>query len=227
MSVKNVRLNKSLITLNEDTLKRFKPYITVHSLCKGDFVFQASTSKKCFYIVIKGRVKLCRVSEAGKEITQWFCFPGEIFGLAELPESHQHSIFSQCCENSEVIAIPLNQFNNFIQFSPELAMQIIEQLSVRLKIVGDTLLNFTSDNVKTRLIKLLTRLNMRFGVEYNKGVIINVVLTHKEISDMIGACRQSVTTALGELKAEGNISLIDNHFFIPSIEKFERLSVVP
>ncbi|MDH5423728.1 MAG: Crp/Fnr family transcriptional regulator [Gammaproteobacteria bacterium] len=227
MSTESISKNKSLITLDKDMLQRFKPYITINTLCKGNFVFQASTPKKCFYIVLKGRVKLFRVSEIGREITQWFCFPGEIFGLAESPETNQHSIFAQCCEPCEVIAIPLNQFNNFIQSSPDVALKIIEQLSVRLKIVGDTLLDFTSDDVKTRLVKLLKRLNKRFGVTHNDGVIINIVLTHKEISDMIGACRQSVTTALGELKAEGNISLIDNRFFIPSVEKFEKLGTMP
>ena len=223
-TMKTLKTNTTLISLDDKSLNKFKSYSTIHTFNKNEYVFQASTPKKYFYILVSGRIKLSRVSSAGREVMQWFCFPGEIFGLSEIPQTNQHAIYAQCCESCEVYAIPLNQFQEFISQSPEIAIQIIEQLSVRLTIVGDTLLNFTSDNVKTRLVKLLTRLNIRFGIQHDKGVLINVNLTHKEISDMIGACRQSVTTALGELKAEGYIKLVDNHLYIPSLTKLEMLS---
>jgi len=215
---------QSLINLDKECLNRIKTYSNMHFLGKGDFVFQAGTIKKHFYLLLKGRVKLYRVSSAGKEVTQWFCFPGEAFGLSELQTTVHQTIYAQCCEKSEVLAIPLNKFSLFIQQSPDAALKIIEQLSMRLKITGDTLLNFTSDDVKTRLIKLLIRLNMRFGVKSREGVLIDIVLTHKEIADMIGTCRQSVTTALGELKVSGNINIINHQFFIPSLSNLEKLA---
>lgn len=94
---------------------------------------------------------------------------------------------------------------------------------MRLKIAGDTLLNLTADDVKTRLIKLIMRLSMRYGIDYKKGILINVTLTHKEIADMIGSCRQTVTSLLGELRALEKIKIIDQHIFIPSPRKLEEL----
>ena len=222
--VKEGKNTHSLIRLNDKSLQEIKTYSSLHTYKKDAFVFQAGTVKKHFFLLLNGRIKLFRVSPAGKEVTQWFCFPGEAFGLSELQATDQQTIYAQCCEKSEVLAIPLNKFNHFIKQSPDIALQIIEQLSMRLKIAGDTLLNFTSDDVKTRLIKLLMRLNMRFGVSYQKGVLIDVILTHKEIADMIGTCRQTVTTALGELKDSGDIKIIDHHFYIPSPSKFEKLA---
>jgi len=222
--VKNTTISKTLIPVDNKSLKRFKEYSTSHTFKKGDYVFQAGTKKRNFYLLINGRVKLYRVSDLGKEVTQWFCFPGEAFGLSELQSSNQKTIYAQCSENSEVLSIPLNQFSRFLKHSPDIALQIIEQLSVRLKIAGDTLLNITSDDVRTRLIKLLARLNMRFGVKHKNGNLINITLTHKEIADMIGACRQSVTTALGELKDEGYIQILNHQFLIPEIKNLETLT---
>lgn len=221
--MENLKTNTTLISLDDKSLDKIKSYSTVHTFNKGEYVFQESTAKNYFYILVSGRVKLCRVSSVGREVIQWFCFPGEIFGLAEISETNQHAIYAQCCESCEIYVIPISQLQEFISHSPEIAMKVIEQLSVRLKVLGDSLLNFTSDCVRTRLIKLLTRLSMRFGVKYKKGVLINVKLTHKEISDMVGTCRQSVTTALGELKSEGYIRIIDNLLYIPSIVKLEKL----
>lgn len=221
--MKNHKKNTALIFLDDKSLNKFKPYITVHAFNKDEYVFQASTPKKYFYILVRGRVKLCRVSSAGREVIQWFCFPGEIFGLSDISQANQRSIYAQCCENSEVYAIALNQFKEFIGHSPELSMKVIEQLSERLNVVGDSLLNFTSDCVRTRLIKLIIRLNMSFGISYKKGVLIDVKLTHKELSDMVGTCRQSITTAIGGLKSEGYIIMIDNLIYIPSTVKLEKL----
>jgi len=215
--------NQILISVDTKSLDKLKTYSTFIKFDKGDFVFQAGSIKNNFYILVSGRVKLYRVSPLGKEVTQWFCFPGEAFGLSEL-QANKKTIYAQCSEPSEVISISLTYFKNFLKQHPDIAQQIIEQLSVRLKVAGDTLLNFTSDDVKTRLIKLVDRLNMRFGIKYEKGVLIDVPLTHKEIADMIGACRQSVTTALGELKESGDIQIMGHKFFIPSLKIFEQLT---
>ena len=222
-AMRNLKVNTAFISLDDKGLNKFKPHLTIHYFNKDEYVFQASTPKKYFYILVRGRVKLCRVSSAGREVIQWFSFPGEIFGLSEIHQNNQRAIYAQCCESCEVYAIALNQFEEIISHSPELAMKVIEQLSERLKIVGDTLLNFTSDCVRTRLIKLLIRLNMHSGVNYKKGVLIDVKLTHKEISDMAGTCRQSITTSLGELKSEGYIKIVDNLIYIPSIVRLEKL----
>ncbi len=222
--MKKLKMNSSLISVDKKSLNKFKAYSTLHSYSKSEFVFQAGSVKTNFFLLLSGRVKLYRVSSLGREVTQWFCFPGEAFGLSELQSTQHQSIYAQCCEQSDVLSIPLKQFNRFIKQSPDIALKIIEQLSVRLKITGETLLNFTSDDIKTRLIKLIIRLNMRFGIEYRKGSLINIELTHQEIADMIGACRQSVTAVLGELKESGNIEIIDHHFFIPSLHAFEQLA---
>ena len=214
----------TLIPIDKKNLDKFKAYSTFHFYKKNDFVFQAGRNKANFYLLLSGRVKLYRVSALGKEVTQWFCFPGEAFGLSELHTSNHKTLFAQCSEESEVLAIPLSQFNRFLQQSPEISLKIIEQLSVRLKIAGDTLLNITSDDAKTRLIKLLSRLVMRFGIDYKNGILIDVQLTYKEIADMIGTCRQTVTTALGELKEKGDIKIIGHQFFIPNPTSFEMLA---
>lgn len=221
--MKNINKNNSLISLDKNNLEKFKPFSSLHTYNKGDYIFQAGSLKKNFYLLLSGRVKLYRVSSHGREVTQWFCFPGEAFGLSELQSVNKQTVSAQSSEGSEVLSIPLNHFNQLILQSPETALQIIKQLSIRLKIAGDTLLNLTADNVKTRLIKLIIRLNMRYGIEYKKGILINVVLTHKEIADMIGSCRQTVTSLLGELKTLDCIKIVDQHIFIPSPNTFEKM----
>jgi len=190
---------------------------------KDSFIFQAGTTDNNIYILKKGLIKLFRLSPEGRELMQWFIFPEEIFGLAEFPALGHRSVYAQCCEDSEVAVLSQNKFKQFLITSPELAIQVIEQLSTRLKIVGDTLLNITSDDVRSRIIKLLLRLSMRFGKECKEGVLLDVHLTHKELADMVGTCRQTMTTILSQLKKENHIKLQGRKIVVPSIIVLEQM----
>jgi len=209
--------------LSKDDISQINFLFNSSAFDKDEYIFQAGTACNNIYLLNTGRIKLYRLSSSGKEIIQWFCFPGEIFGLAELSSSKQRRIYAQCCEECEVTTIPLAHFKSLLANSPEIAYQIVMQLSLRLKIVGDTLLNFATDNTRSRIIKLLIRLNMRFGKQYNNGSLIDITLTHKEIADMIGSCRQTVTSLMGDLKRDGYLELINHRIHIYSVQALEAL----
>ena len=133
--MKKLNKNSSLISIDKNSLKKLKSFSTLHSYNKGDYVFQAGTYKKNFYLLLSGRIKLGRVSSLGKEMTQWFCFPGEVFGLSELQSTNQPTVSAQSSEASEVLSIPRSQFKHFILQSPDIALQVITNSSPLMSLV--------------------------------------------------------------------------------------------
>jgi CRP/FNR family transcriptional regulator, cyclic AMP receptor protein len=81
--------------------------------------------------------------------------------------------------------------------------------------------NLVADEVHIRIAKLILRLSARYGTRVGKEIFLNVPLTHQEIADMTGTSRQTVTSALSDLKKRGVLS-IDNHRI--HIESEELLS---
>jgi CRP/FNR family transcriptional regulator len=66
------------------------------------------------------------------------------------------------------------------------------------------MLNLISDDVNTRVTKLLLRLNARYGRPHqNGGSLLDLPLTHQDMADMIGTSRQSVSTAIAHLRQQG------------------------
>lgn len=180
---------------------------TRHQFEKGDYVFHASSPGKNVYALLDGRIKLFRVSHSGRELIQWFCFPGEVFGFAEMPHNGERGIYAQCCCDSVVLSIPEREFRQFIDTRPDFAIMVIEQLTLRLRTVGDMLLNLTSDDATTRIKKSLVRLCARFGKWDNDIIVLDVALTHQEMADMSGTCRQTVTSVLNDLKRKGILQI--------------------
>lgn len=188
---------------------------------KGDFVFCAGDPGKNVYFLLGGRVKIYELSPLGREVILWFCFPGEIFGLAEVARGGGRVVYAQACEDSEVLAVSQKQFRAFLKAHPDVAFLSMQVLASRLRVLGEVLANLVSDDVNTRVAKLILRLGARYGKRVGKEIHLDIPLTHQEIADMVGTTRQTVTAVLGQLKRQGVLS-IDSHRI--QIESEELLS---
>ena len=180
------------------------------SVPKGAEIFHAGSPGEHVYLLEDGRVKIFRHSSGGREIIQWFCFPGEIFGVAEVSRIGPRGVCAQACADSGVIAIDHRTFRAFLRDRPDTAMLVIDVLASRLRVLGDMLIDLSADDVRSRLMKLLARLGARYGKQRGAQFVLDIPLTHQEIADMIGTSRQTATTELGRLKREG-VLRIEKH----------------
>ena len=97
-------------------------------------------------------------------------------------------------------------------------------LSSRLRVLGEMFVNLVSDDVSTRIAKLILRLSARYGTRVGKEVFLNIPLTHQEIADMVGTSRQTVTTVLSTLKRQGVLSIDNRRIHIESEELLNELT---
>jgi CRP/FNR family transcriptional regulator len=191
---------------------------------KNDAIFQPGSPGENVYILINGRVKICALSPAGRAVILWFCFPGEIFGLAEMARAGRREVASEACAASEVLVIPQHQFKLFLLRNSDAAMLVIDLLSCRLRGLADMLINLTSDDVTTRLVKLLVRLSARYGKLLSPAeTLVDIHLTHQEIADMIGTSRQSASTAINALKRQGLLCMKKHCIHIQNGKLLENL----
>jgi CRP/FNR family transcriptional regulator, cyclic AMP receptor protein len=176
---------------------------------KNDYIFRAASPGNNVYILTKGRVKIFQLSPTGRKIILWFCFPGEMFGMAETSGNWPREVYAQACTDTEVLSIYEKQFKTFLATHPDSSLLTIDVLACRLRVLGEMLLNVSTDNVTTRLVKLITRLSALYGKrqDQNHDLYLDIPLTHQEIADMIGTSRQTVTTELGHLQKQGLVRM--------------------
>lgn len=203
-----------------------------HSYARNAYVFRSGDPGRNVYVLEQGRAKIYKVSDAGREVILWFCFPGEIFGLAEATRGGSREVYAQVCTEAVVHRIPRERFSRFVEERPQVAMQVIDLLSCRLRVLGDILANLAADDASSRIIKLLLRLCSRYGrLDSPCGILgsvtagdvcLDIPLTHQEMADMLGTSRQTVTTVLGELKRRGVLRSHYRHMHVDP-RRLERL----
>lgn len=187
---------------------------------KDEMVFTAGDASQSAYILLEGRVKVFQTSSYGKDVIFWFCFPGELFGIAEVVNSARREVHAQACRNLSVLEISYSDLRKFFAVHPNATMNLIDQLGSRIRVLSNSLLNLVSEDVNSRVMKMLYRLCKCYGQQHGDVMQLPVHLTHQELADMVGTSRQTVTSVLGVLRRDGVID-IKNH--IITILDLERI----
>jgi len=195
-----------------------------NSFAKNDTIFGAGSPGRDVYVLAEGRVKIFQVSDMGRKIILWFCFPGELFGLAETTQVRPREVYAEACAKSRVLVIDEKEFKAFLATHMDASTLAIDLLATRLRVVGEMLLNVSTDDVMTRLIKLITRLNAIYGKKMKTESFLDLPLTHQDMADMIGASRQTVSEALGLLRREGVLRIEDHRLHIPDPGRLETIT---
>jgi CRP/FNR family cyclic AMP-dependent transcriptional regulator len=218
-----------LSSLSEAETRDLLKCSRLQNLKSRDHLFRAGDRSNDAYIVASGCIRLFQVSSAGKETILWFSFPGEVFGLAELSRGSNRQLYAVANEAAQVYSIRHRDFVEFLGAHPEAAMKAIGILSARVRALGHALVGLASDNVETRIARLLVQFaavssgTRCCGGSTEGELCVNVRLTHQDIANLIGASRQTVTSTLTHLRKQGAVRTVNQHIHILQPDHLRQL----
>ncbi len=88
---------------------------------------------------------------------------------------------------------------------PALIEAVIAQMLERAQTLAFNVAVHSLQHVELRLLVLFWHLADRFGKVTPEGVCVPVALAHSDLAELVGAARPSVSTALKELAAKGEV----------------------
>jgi hypothetical protein len=97
-----------------------------------------------------------------------------------------------------------------IQPWPELGLELFNRGTRRAHHLAVALAIAHHQRVDDRLLLTLWHLAERWGRVHKDGIVVPLPLGHQRLADLVGASRQSVTTAMGGLTRDGAVSRREN-----------------
>src|SRR5262249_40032814 len=148
--------------------------------------------------------EILSISDTGREVGYSVRQPGEVFGITELilqREVRARSI--RALEDSEIIVLPRDDFHALIAERPEITLALlasaldrgVEQVAMKR--------NLTGTSARFRVATSLGYLASRSSRLRASGGPVTVRVTHEQLSRLCGLTRQTVTSELDRLEAEG------------------------
>ena len=161
------------------------------------------------YLIRRGAVRLSRVYETGEEITVALLRENSLFGVLSLLTGNRSDRFYHAVAFTrvELVTAPATSVRNAIEQDSSVGLLLLQGLSSRVLQTETMIETLTHRDMSSRLSSFLLVLCRDFGVPGEKGVTIDLRLSHQAIAEAIGSTRVTITRLLGELKSSSLLAI--------------------
>jgi len=185
------------------------------SYAEGEVIVSEAERGDALYVLARGKVKVVLYGESGREvILSIFKEAGDFFGEMSLLDDEPRSATVTAMEPSTLVVLSRADFQTHLVRHPRVAVQVMTELSRRLRradaVIGDLALL----GVLGRLAAWLRDLALAEGEPTAEGRVLRQRPTQAEIAAMIGTSRETVSRALSELARRGDVVLTGKRLLV-------------
>ena len=161
------------------------------------------------FLIKRGAVRLSRVYESGEEITVALLRENSLFGVLSLLTGHRSDRFYHAVAFTrvEMMTAPANSVRKAIEQDTSVGLLLLQGLSTRILQTEAMIETLTHRDMSSRLVSFLLVLCRDFGVPGDKGITIDLRLSHQSIAEAIGSTRVTITRLLGDLRNAGLLQI--------------------
>jgi len=171
-----LRTTPLLSRLSDDQLQRVAAHAVLHQLDEGQWLFSQGDVARRFYLVLKGQVRLFRLSPEGEEKIIEIVSPRQTFAEALMfLNAPRYPVCAGALCAAELISIDARDFAAMLRESVDTCFVVMGALSQRLRGLIGEIDNLTLHTAKSRVARyLLARCpkdRHTFELDVRKGVL--------------------------------------------------------
>ena len=208
--------------LSEEEIEQLNGQLSDVHLEQDEVFYTPEDRTERLFVLWKGRVRIYKTID-GREFTLATVEAGTVFGEMALTAQQMQGAYAQAMEASEISVMHRADLERLMLEKPKVGLQISQLLSERLRRYETRLEDITLKDVTARLASLLVLLMESEGVVTgDHSVKIPTHYTHQHLGTMIGANREAVTRAFGQLQDEGIVQLRRRLIYVPDVQALRR-----
>lgn len=188
---------------------------------KDQVIYDVGEDKRMLFFLQTGYVKVGSITEDGHELIYDVRKAGDIVG--ELCASgQQRQDRAVALERTEVIAVPLDEIFEIVQTNGHLLQELVEMLCESLSDAYSQLNTLASSDTVHRLVRVLLRLGAQLGHTSGRRTELSAYLTQEEISQMVVARRERVSTAMNFLRNRGMVEYSHRGYLVLDLKALQN-----
>ncbi|MCP4010134.1 MAG: Crp/Fnr family transcriptional regulator [Proteobacteria bacterium] len=205
---KSVSLHKAVLFKGltsqqyEDLLKRGLS----KTLQSKTILFHQGDSAISCVIVNRGRLKLTKLNEQGKEVILRYIGIGELTAAIAVLKDRDYPVTAESIEETDVTVWDKPTMMQMMREYPDIAINLLGIILERIEDVQNRYLEVCTERVDQRIARSLLRLMRRAGLKVPDGIHINIPLSRQNIADYSGTTLYTVSRTLSAWEKKGWIS---------------------
>lgn len=169
---------------------------------KGEFIFHAGENIHSLFVIHRGKVKITRYSEEGKEQIIRLIGHGDFLGELALFNEEKVTTFAEAIEPTVVCLIDANRLRELMLKVPTLSYKMMAELSKRLEKAESLLENSNLLNAEQKVVRYLLELEREGYVKISTSKI--------NIARNLGITPETLSRKLKGLEEHQLIRTINN-----------------
>jgi CRP/FNR family cyclic AMP-dependent transcriptional regulator len=188
---------------------------------KDQVIYDVGAENQTFFFLQSGFVKIGTITKDGNELIYDVRKGGDIVG--ELCASgHPRQDRAVALERTEVIAVRLDEVLEIVQKNRDLLRELMRVFCNSLSDAYDQLNSLAFGDTVHRLVRVLLKLGTQLGRSSGRRTELSAYLTQEEISQMVAARRERVSTAMNVLRNGGLVNYSHRGYLILNLEGLQN-----
>lgn len=202
--IKNLLSKFSLFhDLNDAEMEKIIRISVIREWKRDSHIFMKDDPIENVYFVYSGKIKIYKSDINGREQIVNIIKNGDMFPHVGFFRKGGYPAFSEVMEDAILIVISKNDFENLLLDHPELCIKVFKVLSEKIIDLQERLEEKILNNTYEQIIKLLIRLARSHGQKKTEtSYLLKADFTNKDLANMIGTTRETVSRTLTKLKKE-------------------------
>jgi CRP-like cAMP-binding protein/ActR/RegA family two-component response regulator len=188
---------------------------------KKQDVYTEGSFPKGIYFISKGKIKIHRANETGKEFITELHKEGDFFGYLSLLQNEVYTNTATALEDTEIYRIPKEDFFSLLYKNSDVARKFIEMLSNNLVENEKQLVKLAYNSVRKRLAEALVKLSDTYKKKDEQKFSMHV--SREDLANMVGTATETVIRTLSDFKDEGLIEIKGGTITLINYEKLSRM----
>ena len=178
---------------------------------KDDLIFRQGDESREIYFVLKGKVRIYKISPSGNETSIAIFSTNDVIGELAAIDAEPRSAAAKAITPVTLLAMSQERFLSALQTMPRFALGLARLLSDKLRWTASYAESIAQFDAAGRLLHIILIHNERYGeaVEPGKKFVFDLGLNQSDLASMVGARREWVNRILNEWRRR-NLLEFDN-----------------
>ena len=213
----SVPLFRGLTASDVDALEKI---IEDRQYPKGAAIFMEGDNADGFYVVAKGQVKIFKLSLEGKEHILHIFGPGNPFGEVPMFSGGKFPASAQATRKSRLLYLPKEAFIRLIADNPQLSLNMLADLSMRLRQFTIQIENLSLKEVPGRLASYLLYLAGEEG--HPDAITLNI--SKGQLASLLGTIPETLSRIFAKMTGDDLIRVQGRDIELLDLEGLRELA---
>jgi CRP/FNR family cyclic AMP-dependent transcriptional regulator len=211
-----LKMNPMFTDLGPDELQRLSNLCHTQHLSSGEVLFQKGDPGNALYGVRRGQIRIETGASDGNRLTLNFMGPGDLFGEVAVLDGQERTADAAAGEVTELFVLRREDFLNFLEREPKVAIKIIQLLCQRIRWQSERMEESVLQPLPIRLARRLCALAEDFGSE--------VHISQEQLGVFVGAARESVNRQLQAWRKDGILDLQRGRILLQNLTRLNDIA---